>query len=974
MADLAQLERALRNAHNAGDTEAARRFAKEIKRVQAATQSNEPGGFENFMGFVNRGLVDTALGLGDLVTYPVRAGYEALTGGEMESPSNTVSGILRKLGVSVAEPGVRAETAGERIGEFIGGTAGGLGVLGAARSAAPALGATAQGAISTLTNPYTTRPVASTAQDMAAATGAALGGLGLEQLPEADSEAVAATGRRVGETLFDAVSTAVPGAGLLPRPETTVAGDLGEATARAAQDLPPDVLRLFGELGGGVVGAAAGPAARGALSGATSVIGETPVAGTLLKVGEQFANPMRAQRRRAETVIQGLVEEAPDVVLDRLETDTVLPLTAMQRTREPRLIKAEQDILKRPGNADLDLEYKRQRDQIFQTAEGEVLGMAEGGSPQRASEMIGQWVSTSRQHLETARDETLERAREAVLRAGSPDDDLTALSTRFRDELEDTYRAVKREEDALWSQVPLDIAGDTTNAQRALTEIADNRPVLADLLPPAAKKYLDPESSAFIGDTAPARDLKDLYSVLRAVERQQNAVGGNSQAARLAGTLARAVNDDLNAIADVAPTFNAARAYTRNLHSVFEEGDVAAVLGTSRDGSSRVRPEVALTRLLGGTGPRLVGQANILDDIIGPGTVTGVPNPQAATTAESFMARRFQDAALPDAMMGDVNPRAAERFARGTSEFLDRYPALGDRIRRSVVEVQTESAKAKSIEEQLAALANTPEARFADARTFDEFDTILKTARPAAEMAQLRRTARELGPDAETGLQASATQYILSKLRDKHGGLTATSALDKSSKTSVVDPNVASMLEELFDPDQLRNLNQVLDELSMVDASTAARRGGVTSLQTNSGADTVLSLMAKTGGLLLAKTTTPPGLGTIQGPAVVSGATDYLRRVLTTEAAQEMVERAILQKTPEDAALFRALLSPTPAADLPSQAKSVMESWLRSNGYTQGLDAEDPLEDFRQGLGLPEVNLPNPYKDNPFMPNSGAQR
>jgi hypothetical protein len=334
------------------------------------------------------------------------------------------------------------------------------------------------------------------------------------------------------------------------------------------------------------------------------------------------------------------------------------------------------------------------------------------------------------------------------------------------------------------------------------------------------------------------------------------------------------------------------------------------------------------------------------------------------------MARRFQDAALPDPVLGDPSLRGAQRFVAGTSDFLNRYPVLGDRLRRAVVEMQGADRQRRSVEDQLSALTATPEAKFADARAFAEFDEILGLPRPAEAMAQLRRTARELGPEAETGLQASATQYILSKMRtykNNQRGLTSETVLNPSNR-GVEDANVAYMLEELFDPDQLRNMRQVIDEVARVDESTAARRGGTTELITPGPEDTILQLVARTVGLFGMKAATPPGLGTIQGPTQGSNAANYLRKVVTTEAAQDMVERAILQKTPEDAALFRALLSPALAPDFDSQARRVIESWLRTNGYTQGLDAEDPLEKFRQGLGLPSVNLPSTTFDptDPF--------
>jgi hypothetical protein len=940
-------------------------------RTRASEAAAKPsqrgeGGFTDFMGFVNRGLVDTALGLGDLVTYPVRAGYRSITGDVMESPSNTIADIMRGLGVAVAEPGQEAETTGQRIGEFVGGAAGGLGALGGLASAARNVGGpVVSGAASSLLQPYLARPTLSTAQELTAATGAAIGG---RALAEADAE----FGRAVGESLL----RSIPGMTTMDAPGVEAAGRAGATVVEAAQEYAPGLLQMVGELAGGAAGATAGPAAVGAARGGLSASTSAPLGlGVTSKIIQHAIDPLEGQRRLARDALGNLIEAPADEVVRRIDEDSILSLTPAQRSQEPRLVKAEQDILK--GNASLDAEYKAQRARVFQEAASEIMTLGEGGSAQSAAQRLGEWVDTSRNMLETSVAEALDTARADILRAGSEIADQTDLSVMFANRLDQTYDRVKLEETNLWNQVPRNVVGETANAQAALSTIQARAGVtLADDLPERATRFLDPKSDDFLGDFTSATELQNLYSHFRRIQREATAagsVGGNAQTAAYAREMAEGIKADLDAIAAISPQLDAARAYTRNLHEVFDAGDIGAVLGTKRDGTPRVQPEVALRRLLGQTGSGLVAQRNLIEEAVGPYTPTGVPDPQARTLADTYIGRRFQDAVMPD-VDGDVSARAAAGFVARNQDFLRRFPELGDRIFTAAQSTRTAAAAQTDAKSQLDALAVSPAARFAGAKEYGEFAAMLTGQSPRQDVAQLRKVAEEIGPEAVEGVRASAADYFLKMMREQDDstgllGLTAKGVLDPK-KRGLNDPATMDAMSELFEPEQLARLQQVTAELSRVDASTAARRGGTTNLLgTTAAEDTMMTLIARTVGLFGFKAFTPPGMGTVQGPTVGANFAQHIKNVMTTGSAEDMVRRAVLQRTPQDAELFRILLQPVvPGERATASMQRALDAWLRSAGYTQGLDSEDPLEEFRRGLGLPEVNLPSSSYDptDPF--------
>lgn len=244
MADIERLQRALRNAHNAGDTQAARRIAGMIRaqREQAPQDEGDAGTFERL---ATQAGVGSQFGIANVLGLPVDAVASALSGlgeatglyGPIEAPvggSEFFSSIMEPLRRNVAEPTTRGERIARRVGEEVGAAAAGLPLA----FASPAVRAA---------------PAASAAVEGAAAVG---GGLGAGLLGEffPDSQAADIAGAVLGGlTAGGAASraTGLGGTGAVVRPGVE---DQRAIAARAYQQvrddprlLPQDVTQSLGD-------------------------------------------------------------------------------------------------------------------------------------------------------------------------------------------------------------------------------------------------------------------------------------------------------------------------------------------------------------------------------------------------------------------------------------------------------------------------------------------------------------------------------------------------------------------------------------------------------------------------------------------------------------------------------------------------------------------------------------------------------
>jgi hypothetical protein len=372
-----------------------------LSQILNAQPQRRPSGTEFFF----RGAYDALGAIPDLATWPGRALSDALGLGRPRAPSTVMADTMRGFGAAIAPEGVPAESRGERVAESAGG---GLGFIAPGFGVAQALGrygGPVAGAIGQqMASAYRTAPATTAAAEVAAGVGAGL--LGVE-------------GERGAEAL----------------------------------GLPPELGRGVGEFAGGLVGAGV-PAVTGAAArGVRSLMDAIPGVRTARRVGTQLLDPDAAAFERASDAVRGRLETTPEDAIAALYGETVLDLTPAQRVGQDRILKLEQDILK--ADPQLDAQFRDARDAAQRTATSEMQGIGEGGAITDTVRAMDDWVTTSRNVLESAAEQATQRAEAAINRAG-PQNMLgqSERSRIFRDELETAYRQVRNEESKLWEAIP----------------------------------------------------------------------------------------------------------------------------------------------------------------------------------------------------------------------------------------------------------------------------------------------------------------------------------------------------------------------------------------------------------------------------------------------------------------------------------------------------------------------------------------
>jgi hypothetical protein len=656
------------------------------------------------------------------------------------------------------------------------------------------------------------------------------------------------------------------------------------------------------------------------------------------------------------------LETTPEAAINALYGDTILDLTPAQRVGQDRLLKLEQDILK--TDPQLDARFRETREAAQRTATTEMQAVGEGGAITDTVRAMDDWVSTSREVLENTAAQAVQRAEDAINRAGPTN--MMGQSERsvvFRDALEQSYRQVRSEESALWEAVPSGQTSPTSQAEEAFQiALAQATDVSADRIPATARRWLDPDSPDYFAGAASIPEVRRLMSDLREDARTARAAG-QAFTAKLADDIAEATLRDLESIPGVGGPLDAARAFSREFNQVYRTGPIAEVLGTSRTGGDRVAAEETLRKLFGRTGEGLVARAGAVEAAIGPDAPTGGRSALAGQQASDYLRRDFQDTIMDEA--GNIRLRLAENFVAKRREFLDEYPALGKLMDDAVGAAREAQTTQRTVESELAALRGSPAQRLIDAPEHEEFLRILsKSQSPSQDFFTLREIAEQAGQPAVDGLKSSAVAFLLNGANVRRGGQSVLSGgriID-----ALNDPRTADAMSAVLDPPELARIRQIADDLTIFERSEAAREGSSTEIIPQDPVDTILGLAARVLGASGARMATPPGGATIQNPQIGSQIARQLTKRLTTEAAEKLVVEAVTTNP----ALFEALLlnQRTATPEQISRSDAVLQRWMTNNLSRVAIDADDALEDFKRGLGLPEVNLPNPVFDptDPF--------
>jgi len=263
--------------------------------------------------------------------------------------------------------------------------------------------------------------------------------------------------------------------------------------------------------------------------------------------------------------------------------------------------------------------------------------------------------------------------------------------------------------------------------------------------------------------------------------------------------------------------------FSDKLHDRFDSGTMAKILGRKAAGAPRVPAGLTLEESIGMTGPKA---REAMDELI-----KAFDSPEAPSSvllvnsAEDYTRSRF----LKDAMVsGEVNIRAAERFVRNNAELLNRMP----NVKRQIDEViETGNTMAVSLRQRGRIKLDDPRVSKAtmliDKGPVETFKQIskMKPATAAKEVQKLiNRVSKDETGEALSGLKSGFLEFLYSTSREKARDIAGRRFMSGFALRDAIDsPATKEAIKRLFEPDELKRLNIVVDDLIRLEKRRAIK-------------------------------------------------------------------------------------------------------------------------------------------------------
>ena len=820
-----------------------------------------------FMGQVNRGIADTLQSVSPFNA--IRSGVKELTGSPLlGEPDVNYADAFRETGIATADqaPEGVLQHAGRGMGQ--------------AAAVAP-LAAVGAAGVSTHTSPV----VASVADDIYRGLVSRFG-LAAESLAGGVSGAAGEAVREQGgpEWLASTAEVAAPMAGL---PAAT-------ATART------------------VTG--------GTLRAGNATVDKLPLAGPAFRAGKRIAadvkrgvapmtegGAMEVARKRVQDAVGG--PERAEAISKGITPDNPLNLTPAQQSADPDLLGLEgAAAAENPGLRD----RLAVRDAASRTEA--VSDIREGtGSPDDARKFFLQRRRQFGEAIKARTDRVLQMADEEVEATGPQ----RAQSTNS----EQMVAALKQELDAhrgvearLWGAVPKEALVSTSNATRALSDAMSATPrAQQEDIPAIARDLLALENG--LGEETSVAELHGLYSKLREIARAARA-GTNQQRnrARIADDIADAILNDLGAIDAQTPAgraINDARAFSAEMHQLFDQGTVGKILNRTIDGDERIAPETALKRTVGrGREDALVASRDI-----------EAAAPDATDNITDSLRGDFADAIYTPE--GKFSPARARTWLRSHREVLQRrYPELMTELQRALkgrtqAAAFTARAKVRSQFDD-----GTPAGRIASGSPEKAVSTIITATDPGREAARIVNAARkDKTGKALAGLKGAFADYLIGKAGTKDG-------LSGEELFGLIsDSKTNQALRRVFSPKEFANLARITRELRKLDAPRSN-----TSEVLNSPANQLIETIARIAAVKAAGNMHSGGAGeSLQIANMASGRAKRFLQRLTNDRARQILVDAI-----EDPELMKVILGRPLSLNAPKNERILSRYLTGTVGAMQG--------------------------------------
>lgn len=576
-------------------------------------------------------------------------------------------------------------------------------------------------------------------------------------------------------------------------------------------------------------------------------------------------------------------------------------LTPAQMTNDPNMLAVEREAARMDPN--LRERLAARTTQAQEAASGKVSEM--GGDPAATQDFFAKRRDQAKASIQGMIDRATQadlKARPGVKRTEAENSDFVVSNI-----LEAEADALTREK-GLWDQVPKGAQVGTTNAYKTAQTIINNTPgpnrkhIPADIL-----KYF---GEGGFKEFETVSEMHALYSELRQTAREAMAqTVPNKRQAGFADAVADAILDDLGAGgggSEIGRAIDTARAYSREMHEIFGQGPVGAILKRTVAGGDRIDPQTALQTTMGAGGVKAkVGAEGIL---------RASDTDETQDALRDFVAGKFSANVFDG---GQYREGAGRSFMRRFEPAASTIPGMNDELRASIGAAETANRFAQRGGSVLNSMDSNSSLRasFEKSPTDQAAQAVFSAQRPSKAAQELARTARK---DPTGAALAGLKGAFLNQLKS------STKMDGKKMLEAMTNPEIKGALSTVFEPVEIQRLTVIAGEMRSLNAASGATPdiGNLSAASPNRLIENAARIWAANFGA---------GLGnsgaSLQTAQMASGQVKKLLGRLQNDKAEQMLMDAV-----EDADLFRLLLSEPQAVKITPETRNKLAPYFAGTG------------------------------------------
>ena len=726
------------------------------------------------------------------------------------------------------------------------------------------------------------------------------------QFPEREPETFVERAGGVGGELLSFMMPAAKGAQLLSQAPGT-AGRVGQAMVREMVERPGRALGAEALAVPGIA-AARGIAEEEEFTPTQQMLAEifsgaTP--GALLKTAARVS-PTRltaaaltpflksGAKARASRRVQELVADPADSAkrIEDLKGSALLPGA---RTEDAGLMGLEQAVLREDPQLQATMTQKRA--EIINDLKNEIR---KSGNVKNTRQFLEARIKRLNKSIDARVETAAENAEQALLALNAQNlDPVTAKQAAnkvVRDSLEQALADARVQEEELWSAIPQDLTGKTTNTQKVLkNEIDKLSQAQQDDIPLVARTII--ESDDF--KVTSVKEIDGLYRKL-GEEATRARAAGDFNKARIAENLRSAIIADLDkfgAKGAGADSLKAARAFSRQLNEKFRRGPIGNIMGFSREGGEKIARDLTI--------PSIVGTGGVKGRLGIEALQKATDDPIAMEGIINYLKADFRQNVI-DPNTDRVIPSKYNTFVRKNEDILSLVPDVKNQLSaaRSTEDVLRRVTKrGESFRKTFDRPSVSAISRLVNAPIDQEIRKVLASTDPIEAMSSLVRAAnRDKSGKALEGLKSGVAEYLIDIASVQKTDVLGRPRIDANKlRALLLDPNFSDPLRKVFTPKEMADITNNVKQMASVQKQ-AATRTDMPIITDRAGfiLDKFAAIMGAKAGAKLSSTAG----GSIQSANIGSQAARKFLNSMVADKAKAMLIDAV-----QDPELMRVLLT-----------------------------------------------------------------